>query len=135
MVETIDAADGLPEEEARTLSKRMWYLGWFGLPLLWFVNAYYFWPHLREDEDDDDDVDEGNTRLSAGGGSRDGATRSDCFRKDPVIRHYAFMSLRGAQASAVVVAAWAVTFLVGGKKVFGEGTWTSLSITAQTRLE
>ena len=43
MVETIDAVDGLPEEEARTLSKRMWYLGWFGLPFMWFVNAYYFW--------------------------------------------------------------------------------------------
>lgn len=132
MVETIDAVDGLPEEEARTLSKRMWYLGWFGLPLMWFVNAYYFWPHLTEDDDDDD---ESTTRLSAGGGNRDAATHSDCVHKDPVIRHYAFMSLRGAQASAVVVAAWAVTFLVGGKKVFGEGTWTSLSITAQTPLE
>ena len=52
MVETVDAVDGLPEEEARTLSKRMWYLGWFGLPLMWFVNAYYFWPHLADHDDD-----------------------------------------------------------------------------------
>ena len=136
MVETIDAVNGLPEEEARTLSRRMWYLGWFGLPLMWFVNAYYFWPHLSNDDDDDDDV--GLAAGGGGGGSerdREAAEHSNCVRKDPVIRYYALMSLRGAQASAVVVAAWAVTFLVGGKKVFGEETWNKLSVTTQPPLE
>jgi hypothetical protein len=41
----------------------------------------------------------------------------------------------GAQASAVVVVAWAATFLVGGKEVFSEEMWNALSITTQPPLE
>jgi len=49
----------------------------------------------------------------------------------PVIRKYAYMSWRGAQAAGMVVVAWAFMFMVGGMKVFGEETWTSLSVTTQ----
>jgi len=147
MVETVDAVDGLPEGQARILAKRMWYLGWFGLPLLWFVNAYYFWPHLSSDDDDaaasaaaaatvTDDAgltaDDGASRAARAHSNSD-PNLTSC--RDPVIRHYALMSLRGAQASGVVVAAWAVTFLAGGKTLFGEETWAALSITAQPPLE
>ena len=48
MVATVDDPDGLPESAARTLARRFWILGWFGLPLAWATNAYYFWPHLRD---------------------------------------------------------------------------------------
>ena len=39
MVETIDAVDGLPEQEARTLSRRMWYLGQ-GLTLVFILDVF-----------------------------------------------------------------------------------------------
>mmetsp|Transcript_11232 Transcript_11232/g.27358 ORF Transcript_11232/g.27358 Transcript_11232/m.27358 type:complete len:162 (+) Transcript_11232:306-791(+) len=127
MVETIDAVDGLPDEEARTLSKRMWYLGWCGLPWMWFVNAYFFWPHLL-DVDDENNLTDFSGNGSSGGV---GGCGDRCPRPDPVIRKYAYMSWRGAQAAGMVVVAWAFMFMVGGMKVFGEETWTSLSVTTQ----
>ena len=32
MIETIDGVYGLEQDKARTLAKRMYYIGWFGLP-------------------------------------------------------------------------------------------------------
>ena len=132
MVETVDAVYGLPEEEARTLARRMWYLGWFGLPLAWAVNAYYFWPHITAD-DGEDDGDDGDEDVGLGGVG--GGAHVECLRKDPEIRRYALMSLRGAQAAAVVVGAWAATFLVGGKQLFGRDAWSALAVTEQPPLE
>ena len=42
------------------------------------------------------------------------------IRKDPLVRKYAMMSLRGAQAAAVALLAWAATFVLGGEGLFGE---------------
>ena len=47
---------------------------------------------------------------------KDNAAGSGHIHIDPVIRKYAHMSWRGFQASFVVVAAWALTFLIGGKQ-------------------
>jgi len=82
MVETIDAVDGLPDEEARTLSKRMWYLGWCGLPWMWFVNAYFFWPHLL-DVDDENNLTDFSGNGSSGGV---GGCGDRCPRPDPAGR-------------------------------------------------
>ena len=73
------------------MAKRFWYLGWFGLPLAWATNAYYFWPHLKDDTPTD-------MGLTADGPADDGS-HPDVIRKDPVVRKYAMMSLRGAQAA------------------------------------
>ena len=124
MVATVDDPDGLPESAARTLARRFWILGWFGLPLAWATNAYYFWPHLRDARADAD------VGLSAEGPADDG-TNPDVVRVDPVVRRYAMMSLRGAQASAAVLVAWATAFLAGGERAFGEELWRTLSVTAQ----
>ena len=124
MVATVDDPDGLPESAARTLARRFWILGWFGLPLAWATNAYYFWPHLRDARADAD------VGLSAEGPADDGAN-PDVVRVDPVVRRYAMMSLRGAQASAAVLVAWATAFLAGGERAFGEELWRTLSVTAQ----
>ena len=124
-VATVDDPEGLPECEARKMAKRFWYLGWFGLPLAWATNAYYFWPHLKDDTPTD-------VGLTAEGPADDGS-HPDVIRKDPVVRKYAMMSLRGAQAAAVALLAWAATFVLGGEGLFGEELWRKLSVTAQPR--
>mmetsp|Transcript_8901 Transcript_8901/g.22877 ORF Transcript_8901/g.22877 Transcript_8901/m.22877 type:complete len:114 (-) Transcript_8901:125-466(-) len=37
----------LERTEARELSKKLCCIGFLGMPLMWLVNAWYFWPELR----------------------------------------------------------------------------------------
>eukprot|EP00271_Cylindrocystis_brebissonii_P018566 TRINITY_DN533_c0_g1_i1.p2 TRINITY_DN533_c0_g1~~TRINITY_DN533_c0_g1_i1.p2 ORF type:complete len:120 (+),score=14.01 TRINITY_DN533_c0_g1_i1:427-786(+) len=48
---TIDGDVGLSDEEARRLARIYFFAGFLALPLLWFVNCYYFWPVLRHGGD------------------------------------------------------------------------------------
>ena len=124
-VATVDNPTGLPLTEARLMCKRFWYLGWFGLPLAWATNAYYFWPHVKGEVWGGTDTDEGPQ----------GTSENPPPIVDPVIKKYATQSLRGAQAAFVVVVAWAITFWAGGKTLFGEEMWAYLSVTAQPPAE
>jgi hypothetical protein len=122
---------GLPLSEARLMAKRFWYVGWFGLPLAWATNAYYFWPHVKGEVgsgDGDDASSEGPSSNATSGGH-------PTTRLDPVVKKYATQSFRGAQAAFAVLLAWATTFLVGGKELFGEKLWNQLSVTAQPPVE
>lgn len=130
-VATYDNPMGLPLSEARLMAKRFWYVGWFGLPLAWATNAYYFWPHVKGEVgsgDGDDASSEGPSSNATSGGH-------PTTRLDPVVKKYATQSFRGAQAAFAVLLAWATTFLVGGKDLFGEKLWNQLSVTAQPPLE
>ena len=66
LVATVDATEGIPTRRARDLARRLWYLGWFGLPLAWVYNAWMFWPHIAPDPPDASDVG-----LTAGVGDDD----------------------------------------------------------------
>ena len=113
------------------MAKRFWYVGWFGLPLAWATNAYYFWPHVKGEVgsgDGDDASSEGPSSNATSGGH-------PTTRLDPVVKKYATQSFRGAQAAFAVLLAWATTFLVGGKELFGEKLWNQLCVTAQPRVE
>jgi hypothetical protein len=125
LVATVDAMEGLPTQRARDLARRLWYLGWCGLPLAWAYNAYMFWPHIAPDPSDASDV---GLTVDADDGAD--AYPSEQTRRDPVVARYAEMSMRGAKAVGVVVVAWAATFLLGGEWLVGETLWNRLSITA-----
>lgn len=134
LVATVDATEGIPTRRARDLARRLWYLGWFGLPLAWAYNAWMFWPHIAPDPPDASDVG-----LTAGvgdddavddGGGGGGAYPSERTRRDPVVAKYAELSMRGAKIAGSVVVAWAATFLLGGERVVGETLWNRWSITA-----
>jgi hypothetical protein len=140
-VATIDDVDGLEEDAARTLSRRLWYLGWCGLPLLWAMNAYLFYPHIR---DDDDDASAGARHLdvdgegSSGGSSSEEEEDDDAPRraravavKDVVVARYAGRSLAGAKVAGGILLAWAATFALGVfERVFGEERWRALALSS-----
>jgi len=120
------------------MAKRFWYVGWFGLPLAWATNAYYFWPHVKGEVvsgDGDDARAEPRAGSSSEGPSSNASGGQPTTRLDPVVKKYATQSFRGAQAAFAVLLAWAATFLVGGKELFGEKLWNQLSVTAQPPAE
>ncbi|KAJ3446733.1 gamma-secretase subunit pen-2 [Anaeramoeba flamelloides] len=39
----MDPTIPLKEEEKETVCKKMWIIGFFGLPFVWFTMACYFW--------------------------------------------------------------------------------------------
>ncbi len=47
---TIDRPLGVYNEEAVKLAKSFYYGGFLLLPILWFVNCFYFWPVLQHRE-------------------------------------------------------------------------------------
>ena len=90
-----------------------------------------FWPHVKGEVgsgEGDDASSEGPSSNATSGGH-------PTTRLDPVVKKYATQSFRGAQAAFAVLLAWATTFLVGGKDLFGEKLWNQLSVTAQPPLE
>ena len=120
------------------MAKRFWYVGWFGLPLAWATNAYYFWPHVKGEVvsgDGDDARAEPRAGSSSEGPSSNASGGHPTTRLDPVVKKYATQSFRGAQAAFAVLLAWTTTFLVGGKELFGEKLWNQLSVTAQPPVE
>ncbi|CAK9231382.1 unnamed protein product [Sphagnum troendelagicum] len=86
---TIDGPLGVYNEEAVKLAKSFYYGGFLLLPLLWFVNCFYFWPVLQHRE------------------------------AEPLIRRYVVKSGIGCVLFSVVLLAWALTFAFGGERLFG----------------
>jgi presenilin enhancer 2 len=86
---TMDGPLGVYNEEAVKLAKSFYYGGFLLLPVLWFVNCFYFWPVLQHRE------------------------------AEPLIRRYVVKSGIGYMLFSVVLLAWALTFAFGGEHVFG----------------
>nr|XP_025623548.1 probable gamma-secretase subunit PEN-2 isoform X1 [Arachis hypogaea] len=103
---TIDGPLGLSEEESVSYARRFYKFGFALLPLLWAVNCFYFWPVLRHS------------------------------RSFPRIRPYSklldkksFFDIVGSAVGFTVFSAllctWALTFSLGGERLFGP-VWDQL---------
>ncbi|KAJ9565228.1 hypothetical protein OSB04_001194 [Centaurea solstitialis] len=92
---TIDGPLGLSEQDALGYARKFFGFGFVLLPLLWAVNCYYFWPVLRHS------------------------------RSFPRIRPYVVGSAIGFTVFSAVLASWALTFTIGGERLFGH-TWDEL---------
>nr|XP_043635988.1 probable gamma-secretase subunit PEN-2 [Erigeron canadensis] len=92
---TIDGPLGLSEQDSLPHARKFFTFGFFLLPLLWAVNCYYFWPVLR---------------------------RSTSF---PLIRPYVVGSAIGFSVFSALLLSWALTFSIGGERLFGH-TWHEL---------
>lgn len=92
---TIDGSLGLPEEESVSYARRFYKFGFAFLPFLWAVNCFYFWPVLRD---------------------------SHSF---PRIRPYIVGSAIGFAVFMTIISSWALTFSIGGERLFGP-VWDKL---------
>lgn len=92
---TIDGPLGLSEEESVTYSRRFYKFGFMLLPWLWAVNCFYFWPVLRQS------------------------------RSFPSFRRYVVRSAIGLTIFSFVLSTWALTFSIGGERLFGP-VWNKL---------
>ncbi|OVA05675.1 Gamma-secretase aspartyl protease complex [Macleaya cordata] len=86
---TIDGPLGLSEEDSLSYARSFFKFGFLLLPWLWAVNCFYFWPVLRH---------------------------SPSF---PRIRRYVFGSAVGFLLLTVLLSSWALTFVIGGERLFG----------------
>ncbi|KAH7860519.1 hypothetical protein Vadar_014384 [Vaccinium darrowii] len=92
---TVDGSLGLSEEESIAYARRFFKFGFFLLPFLWAVNCFYFWPVLRHS------------------------------RSFPLLRRYVVGSAIGFLVFAAILSSWALTFSIGGERLFGH-TWDDL---------
>ncbi|XP_004289676.1 PREDICTED: probable gamma-secretase subunit PEN-2, partial [Fragaria vesca subsp. vesca] len=92
---TIDGPLGLSEEESVSYARRFYKFGFALLPLLWAVNCFYFWPALRNS------------------------------RSFPLIHHYVLRSAVGFAVFTALLSSWALTFGIGGERLFGH-VWDEL---------
>ncbi|KAL1337561.1 hypothetical protein HN51_032257 [Arachis hypogaea] len=92
---TIDGPLGLSEEESVSYARRFYKFGFALLPLLWAVNCFYFWPVLRHS------------------------------RSFPRIRPYIVGSAVGFTVFSALLCTWALTFSLGGERLFGP-VWDQL---------
>ncbi|CAL0319711.1 unnamed protein product [Lupinus luteus] len=92
---TIDGALGLTEEDSVSYARNFYNFGFALLPLLWAVNCFYFWPVLRHS------------------------------RSFPRIRPYVVGSAIGLTVFTALLCSWALTFSLGGERLFGP-VWDQL---------
>ncbi|KMT09153.1 hypothetical protein BVRB_6g132590 [Beta vulgaris subsp. vulgaris] len=92
---TIDGALGLSEEESVIYARRFYKFGFLLLPWLWALNCFYFWPVLRH---------------------------SSSF---PSFRRYVVGSAVGFSIATILLSSWALTFSIGGERLFGP-VWNQL---------
>ncbi|KAL8232703.1 hypothetical protein R6Q57_002481 [Mikania cordata] len=92
---TIDGSLGLSEHDSVGYARKFFGFGFLLLPLLWAVNCYYFWPVLRH---------------------------ASSF---PRIRPYVVGSAIGFTVFSAMLASWALTFTIGGERLFGHA-WDEL---------
>ncbi|PKA57128.1 putative gamma-secretase subunit PEN-2 [Apostasia shenzhenica] len=89
---TVDGPLGLSEERSLEYARNFFRWGFCLLPFLWAVNCFYFWPVLR------------NRSSSAS------------FQR---IRPYIVGSAAGFAVFTILLSSWALTFAIGGEKIFG----------------
>ncbi|XP_073012931.1 probable gamma-secretase subunit PEN-2 [Typha latifolia] len=97
---TVDGPLGLSAEESVDYARRFFFWGFALLPFLWAVNCFYFWPVLW---------------------SRASSSPSSYAR----IRPYVVRSAVGFLLFAVLLSSWALTFTIGGERLFGPA-WKNL---------
>mmetsp|Transcript_3433 Transcript_3433/g.12383 ORF Transcript_3433/g.12383 Transcript_3433/m.12383 type:complete len:92 (+) Transcript_3433:35-310(+) len=68
----------------------MYILGFFGLPWMWGVSMYFFWPVVRG--------------------------KVAC---EPQLRAYVRRSAAGFMIMSVIALTWCITFMAGGEALFG----------------
>ena len=101
-VDTCDGALALERTAARALADRLFYGGFFALPWLWVLNAWFFAPHAR------------------------GAPGSDAHIAARVRASRAL-----ALAAFAAFAAWAVGFYIGGRALVGDAFFERWSATTR----
>uniref|UniRef100_A0A5B6YLS7 Putative GDP-mannose transporter n=1 Tax=Davidia involucrata TaxID=16924 RepID=A0A5B6YLS7_DAVIN len=92
---TIDGPLGLSEEDSVGYARRFFKFGFLLLPWLWAINCFYFWPVLRHS------------------------------RSFPQIRRYVVGSAVGFMVFTALLSTWALTFAIGGERLFGH-VWDEL---------
>ncbi|KAK9678317.1 hypothetical protein RND81_11G203300 [Saponaria officinalis] len=92
---TIDGPLGLSVEDSLTHARRFYKFGFMLLPWLWAVNCFYFWPVLRHPH------------------------------SFPSLHHYVSRSAIGFTIVTVMMCTWALTFSIGGERLFGP-MWNTL---------
>ncbi|XP_062147949.1 probable gamma-secretase subunit PEN-2 [Alnus glutinosa] len=92
---TIDGPLGLSEEDSLSYARRFYKFGFAMLPWLWAVNCFYFWPVLRHS------------------------------RSFPHIYRYVVRSAVGFAVFTALLSSWALTFAIGGDRLFGS-VWDQL---------
>ncbi|KAL6284694.1 hypothetical protein ACE6H2_015623 [Prunus campanulata] len=92
---TIDGPLGLSEEDSVSYARRFYKFGFALLPWLWALNCFYFWPALRHS------------------------------RSFPRIQYYVLRSAVGLTVFTALLASWALTFVIGGERLFGH-VWNQL---------
>ncbi|XP_020600298.1 probable gamma-secretase subunit PEN-2 [Phalaenopsis equestris] len=95
---TVDGPLGLSEERSLEYARSFFRWGFFLLPFLWAVNCFYFWPVLRS------------------------RSPSSSFQR---IRPYVVGSAIGFLIFTVLLSSWALTFAIGGVRLFGP-VWEGL---------
>ncbi|PIA41755.1 hypothetical protein AQUCO_02200292v1 [Aquilegia coerulea] len=86
---TIDGSLGLSEDDSLSYARNFFKFGFLLLPWLWAVNCFFFWPVLRH------------------------------YSSFPRIRKYVLGSAIGFVAFTVLLSSWALTFSIGGERLFG----------------
>ncbi|KAM0900223.1 hypothetical protein ACQ4PT_020781 [Festuca glaucescens] len=97
---TVDGPLGMPLEDAEGHARRFFLWGFACLPFLWAINCCYFWPVLRSPK----------------------ASSPAAFAP---IRPYVVKSAIGFTIFAAVLLTWAMTFIIGGERLFGP-VWNDL---------
>ena len=92
----------LSREAARKQARRLFYAGFAGLPALWLVNAWFFWPAVRR--------------------------RHPASAYDHEVTTYATWSLALGVLFSAFAASWTLTFWLGGPSVVGQGLWDKLAV-------
>ena len=85
-------ADGeeLERDKARALSRNMCLRGLFGVPFLWLVHFWYFYPEIRKKD------------------------------SDPHVKRNAALSLSAFAAFLAALVAWMLVYHIGGEALLGE---------------
>ncbi|XP_018827639.1 probable gamma-secretase subunit PEN-2 [Juglans regia] len=85
---TIDGPLGLLEEDSVSYVRRFYKFGFAMLPWLWALNCFSFWPVLLH------------------------------TRSFPRIHHYVVRSKIGFAVFTAILSSWALTFAIGGERLF-----------------
>ncbi|XP_068648742.1 probable gamma-secretase subunit PEN-2 [Aristolochia californica] len=93
---TVDGPLGLSEEDSLSYARKFFKFGFLLLPWLWAINCFYFWPVLRH---------------------------PSSFSR--LLRRYVVQSAIGFVVFTVALFSWALTFMIGGERVFGR-VWERL---------
>jgi len=102
-VDTCDGSSAIERAHARALADRLFFAGFFALPWLWVIDAWFFAPH----------ADARNSRADAHIAKRVRASRTL------------------ASIAFAVFIAWSLTFYFGSSKVFGDAFFERWSATTR----